>query len=510
MGVLDTRLTCVNFALCATPPWGLQRSTVGPCASVPVPRTLTRRMASNRGALEGLPRDVLDLVMCFLDARDMARLAGTCTALRAAAAGSAAWTAVMCRETAGRAGPPLQLEGGPGAARREYTDRARAQAVRVAAGAVRAGEGARWRRRSRRRVRVAGALHAWTWLCTAAPAALFFAWLLIMALKLDGVVSVGWYGAFGVLAAAPGCALLDALVGAVVQGVRVATWGRDEDGETACSRASCVGLWSFFISDDTLESRRGAACGSAAFIGAAFALLGTWFLLIPAKLEGHIDSSWGVVCVPLWLLFAMSWCVMCSIAANTKDADESVLEAMVVVVASPAFGCGFCLYFLSTAASLVAWADGAGFALNRAFIPVWIADVSVLAGCCGVAPPVFQWARREAGRLGAGRCGRVSAGLTVCGSAVLIAWGVAGCVILTPILLVLNVEGHVSLSWRAVLAPALVTTAAMAIAALGAALYGLIYSCKRVRSAEEAAEEAEVADRASLDRGTWGRLNTIA
>lgn len=430
--------------------------------------------------------------------RDIARVELCCRALREAAGTSEAWVALVVREME-RPAP----EGGPAAARLAYAARARAYGEECALEATRAVEAVGRRRLLRARLCVACAAHTLSLLASvAAPVLLFFVWLLLLALKLDGIVVVGWYRVFCVLAAAPACALADGVLGAGVQLVRVATWG--DGNSNACGRAKCTGWWGALWRENAVEGRTGAMAAKVVFYGVSLGLLTAWFLLIGTKLEGDFHAPWAVVCAPLWLLFVMSFCALPCAAANTHDDDEPIYHPA-LLAAGAAGACGFSVYFLSFAVCVVVWADGAGFALNRAFVPLWVFDAFFVAGSVVVA---VSWALHKF-RLAGRRASCVWRVMVACGRVLLALacmWGLFALVALTPILLVLNIEGLVAISWRSVLAPALVTTACAAVAAAALSVVWVVAELRGARWLETVDAEQALG---IVRRSEWGNVNAV-
>jgi hypothetical protein len=132
----------------------------------------------------------------------------------------------------------------------------------------------------------------------------------------------------------------------------------------------------------------------------------------------------------------------------------------VLAVWQSAMWCAFSLFVLTSAACVVAWADGAPFPLHLALVPFWVVD----AGCFLASMVAFIVFCHQEWRRGRGhRCRNTALGFF----GFLFAWAAGSLLILTPILVSLKADGIYNIPWVMVCVPALISTASMGLGGCG-------------------------------------------
>ena len=247
-----------------------------------------------------------------------------------------------------------------------------------------------------------------------------------------------------------------------------------------CARASAIA---------TSAHGRGHVCGLCFVCVCVFVCL---YVCVPPSFvtgklvrAGDVHWSWAVTCVPLWVLFGLGCCVtvlsdstrwksllagtvcyavLSRACARARGSHGAPARRHCVRRVQCAAWTGVSCFLLTTAASVVAWADGAPFRLHLALIPLWVIDAAAVGSSVFALLMVVkeQW-----GDMGRRRCCQFCLRTAAALLAMLFSWSVGALVVLTPVLVVLKVEGVYDIPWVTTCVPALITTAGMALTMCG-------------------------------------------
>lgn len=201
-------------------------------------------------------------------------------------------------------------------------------------------------------------------------------WLCLMLARTTGAApDMSWAAVFAPVIAAILHPCLFACIGAVTErcsqnaGSSGACSGQSDGDEKGnfVAYAAAVKEW--------YDDRR---CKCCRFMLAAAIwidlLLCPIFLIL--KLDGHIDCSWPVAMVPIWLLCGLAFLAPCSGLMPCVDDGEDTCAAVGIVSL-------FVCYCLPTLAVVAAMLAGRAIVLKFALIPLWVLDAFLLLGAAG-------------------------------------------------------------------------------------------------------------------------------
>ena len=132
----------------------------------------------------------------------------------------------------------------------------------------------------------------------------------------------------------------------------------------------------------------------------------------------------------------------------------------VLAVWQSAMWCAFSLFVLTSAACVVAWADGAPFPLHLALVPFWVLDAAAVLNTLVLSALIVA---EHVSRRRPRPC-RVALGVL---GGLLLSWAAGSLVILTPILVSLKADGIYNIPWVMACVPALISTACIALGGCG-------------------------------------------
>jgi hypothetical protein len=211
------------------------------------------------------------------------------------------------------------------------------------------------------------------------PCVLICLWLVLMLLKLCGSISIEWSHVWIPLWVMLGVVVCCGLLGCCTsiisdKSTTASMWHRQSEGDDY----AIVGFATVIL--DNLGSRGWTLRFLWCLINVVLAFI-IFPALVLAKLNDSVTGSWGLVFVPVWLIFALWCCLPCATnelaheVLDDRDAIWYVWIISLVVLWTP---------LLCVLIMVVVRLDGKFIAAALMFIPFYIADFLMIAVCCFV------------------------------------------------------------------------------------------------------------------------------
>jgi hypothetical protein len=206
------------------------------------------------------------------------------------------------------------------------------------------------------------------------PCLLICLWMVLVLLKLNASISIEWSHVWIPLWVMDGVVVCTGLLGICTRimsnrATTTSMWHRQSEGDNY----AIAGFARVLLHD--LGRRRQGAGFLWYLINLVLAFI-IFPALILAKLDGSITASWGVVFVPVWLIFAFWCCFPCAHEMLDQEAIGYLFIYSLVVLWAP---------LLCVLIMVVVRLDGKFIEAGLIFVPFYIVDCMLAGVVCFIA-----------------------------------------------------------------------------------------------------------------------------